>query len=151
MMGLIPIAYILNKEELNKGIQERRREEIKQALPYANAHHAKKELASNAIKPMAWYGLYFIISISVLIYKFGKIEFGDNTPYTVSLIVIGIPWLACFGHALVKLDTHRNRMLASGIPDVSTSLFSGNWVVFSPVIYLYLIVIIVKISNHILS
>lgn len=151
MVVFIPIVFIINKEELTQGLNNRLDEEINQALPYANAYEANREFVSSSIRPMVWYGLYFIVSVSVLIHVFGRIEFADNTPYTVSLIVLGIPWLICFAHAFNNLNTHRTRMLASRLPEESVSFFHAYWPVLVPFIYLYLIVTIVKISNHLLS
>jgi hypothetical protein len=145
------LTYYLNKEEMTTDHEKRMQEEISQAIPYENLEEANNEIVSTNIKPAVIYGLYFTISIPIIVKIFGGIKYGPNLPYTVFLLAVGIPFLICFCHFLMKVEKRRCRILASDFDYRSKSQSIVEWIAIIPAIYLLLIMAMLKISNMLIE
>jgi hypothetical protein len=145
------LTIILNKEEISKDYERREKEEILNATPYASSDEANKEFLSDSIKFALGYGLYFLISVPLLVKFFGGIKYGPNLPYTVFLIVVGIPFLVCFYHILLKIENRRTRIKASKLMNKPGQQLIAHWIVIVPTLIVFLIMVLLKVSNSLIA
>jgi hypothetical protein len=147
-LGSIALTLLLNKKEIKKDRKKRTEAEIKEAVPYSNIEQAKKQVVSENLRLMLWYGVYYVISIPTIVLFLGEIKYGPNLPYTIFLIVTGIPFLICFMQVILKVEKQRLRLLASGVPSKSLSFYLVNWIVLIPLIFVVILIpLLLKISK----
>ena len=144
-------TFVANREEMSGDFERRMQEEINNTIPYESIEEAKKDIESDTLKPVIAYGLYFLISIPVLVKIFGSIQYGPNLPYSVFLAMVGIPFLVCFCHILIKVDHKRTRMRASNFSGKSDKQSIVDWIVVIPVLYVLLIIAVLGVSNTLIG
>ncbi len=94
ILGLLLGIWIIKKINLaHDKFLERKLDE-----PYIKPSKAATVIAKENYSILAWYSLYFVIVILVLVHFFGRIEYGANVPYITLLISVGIPFLIAFAH-----------------------------------------------------
>lgn len=126
-----------------------RHNENKPAEPYTLPKNAYAIIAKENIRTLAWYLLYFIIVIITLVYFFGKIEYGENLPYIVFLILVGIPFLIAFVHVVSKVEEQSTRLVASGFSAGQATAHRMKWLLIIPGIMVLVIDIALQVANSI--
>ena len=126
-------------------------EQIKEAKPYTDVQISVISVSRKNYRILSLYVLYFIIIIPVLVHFFGKIEYGPNKPYTLFLIIVGIPFLIAFAHVFILIDNQRCRLIASGLSVAETSKHVGKWMLLFLCAMIFVIDIILKLSNKFIS
>lgn len=143
------LTHLKNKKEIEKDLAVRRNNEITTAEPYTKVNTAKTDIVKENFRTLAWYLLYFVIIIPILVRFLGKIEYGANMPYIALLIIVGIPFLIAFVHVLVKVDHQRNRLLASGFSERQASMHTLKWLVIVPGVMILVIDTTLRFANSI--
>jgi hypothetical protein len=146
----LTITYFMNKKQITEDQRKRQITEISQAKPFADIAEAKQHATSESRKIIWSYGAYFVIVVPILVYLFGKVQYGPNLPYLVVLAVTGIPWIACFLQSLLLAEKQRLRLQASSISAKPGSVYFVNGIMLAPGVLLALIVIVFRISNQVL-
>lgn len=83
-----------------------RNNRFKKTMEYHSISDAIRSISINNAKSMIPYMLYFLVAINILVSRYGKIEYGDNEPYFIFLVFVGIPFVACFIHFILKIYFH---------------------------------------------
>jgi len=81
-------------------------------IPHSN--ELKIDLFKMLFRIVPIYLLYFILASIIIVKRFGKITYGPNIGYLVSLVVIGAPFIICFWHIMSKADSCRIGFVNSG-------------------------------------
>ena len=147
------IVFVIwqNWDEIKGDSIKRIQDDINRAVPYESKAEAKNDIIRTIAKPAIMYCTYFLIVIPLLVGINGGITYGPNSPYTVFLIVVGIPFIACFNQLFMKTDNLRNRMIRSSFSDMPDKQSILPWVVAILVFYLFYIKFLFKISNSLLA
>ena len=119
----------------------------KPAEPYAYANKANIIIAKENLCTLSWYLLYFITMTIALVYFFGKIEYGENKPYILFLILIGIPFLIAFVHVISNVEDQSARLLASGFSVGQATAHRMKWLFIVPVLMVFVIDLTLQFAN----
>lgn len=82
------------------------------------------------------YLLYFTLATFMLVHTFGRISYGSNLPYLVSLVFIGIPFLICFVHLMSRADGYRIKFNEVAGNTKSSSRFMIFLIMLIPFVFL---------------
>jgi len=137
------IFYFQNKDFY----EQKWSEEIVAAKPYTDIQNSTDSISKYNFCVLSTYSLYFIISIPIIVHFFRGIEYGPNIPYISFLIIVGIPFLIAFLHILTKVDHQRNRLIASGLSKKDASIHVFKWIALTPCMMIFVIYIMLKLSN----
>lgn len=78
------------------------------------------------------YLLYFTLATLILVHTFGRISYGPNLPYLVSLAFIGIPFLICFVHLMSRAEYYRIKFNEAG----GNTKISSRFIMLIPFVFL---------------
>jgi hypothetical protein len=135
----------------NKDFSEQKwSEEIAATKPYTDIKKSYADIFKENFRILAWYLLFFVLIIPLLVHFFGKIKYGPNMPYISFLIIVGIPFLIAFAHILTNVDHQRNRLIASGLSRDEASTNVSKWMALAPIAMIFVIYIILKLANAIM-
>jgi hypothetical protein len=128
-------------------LEQKFSEQLKGAETYPDIKKSITSISRKNFHVLLWYLLYFIIIIPILVHFFGKIKYGPNIPYTLFLVMVGIPFLISFMHILVVVDNQRCRLIASGLSIKEGSMHVSKWILLTLSIMIFVISVILKLAN----
>lgn len=111
-MSVITIAFCLLfyppiTEKLKKIIQLKEQKNYDDAKVYGDIKEAVRNIISANVLTALWYVWYFFIATQYLVSRFGVFAYGDNDETFIYLIWVGIPYVACYLHFVLKAGTHQ--------------------------------------------
>ncbi|GAM11783.1 hypothetical protein OR1_04101 [Geobacter sp. OR-1] len=72
-------------------------------MAFNSIEEAVRNVITSNLKSMIPYLLYFYFVINALVSNLGKIEYGDNRPYFIFLVFVGVPYVVCFIHFVLRI------------------------------------------------
>ena len=103
ILGFCAILYPPLTEKIKAHERLYRINRFRRTKSFNSIGEAVRSVITSNLKSMIPYLLYFFFVINALVSKLGKIEYGDNEPYFIFLVFVGIPYIACFIHFILRI------------------------------------------------
>lgn len=109
----------------------------------------KISVYKDMIKIAPLYLLYFTLATVILVQTFGRINYGPNLPYLISLAAIGIPFLICFVHLMSRAEHFRTKFSEEGGNTRKSSGFIISLILLIPFVFLkYTLLLFEILGRH---
>lgn len=148
VLVLLAVIFLGKSSLCKKYINHKKAKWTTNLRRYENISQAKKSIALDQLKITAVYIFYCYLIVQLLTYRYGTISHGDNKPYLMSLVFVGLPYVALFIHLAIKLNHHRVSVDKSNIDRANFEKFSFSLTLVSAFLALYSTLKIVDFSNN---
>lgn len=144
-MSVVTIAFCLLfyppiTEKLKRAIALNEQRNYEKARTYTNYPEAIRNIVTANIMIALWYVIYFFIATQYMISRFGVFPYGDNDETFLYLIWVGIPYIGCYLHFVLKAGKHQLAIKKSNLQnqDKDSKVF---WCTFLTPMVLFIVVI----------
>ena len=151
VMSAITIAFCLLfyppiTEKLKKIIQLKEQKNYDEAEVYDDITEAvRKIIYANALTAL-WYVLYFFIATQYLVSRFGAFAYGDNDETFIYLIWVGIPYVACFLHFVIRAGNYQAALKKSNLKNQENDSKVFGYTFLTPMVLLIVVQKIFQLS-----
>ncbi|TWJ32545.1 hypothetical protein [Geobacter argillaceus] len=148
-MSIVTIAFCLLfyppiTEKLKDAIALKEQRNYEKAKIYAAFTEAIRDIVAANIMTGLWYVIYFFISTQYLLSKFGAFSYGDNEETFTYLIWVGIPYVACYLHFVLKAGKHQLAIKKSNLQNQENNSKVFWYTFFTPMV---LFIVVQKIFH----
>lgn len=133
------LCYPPITEKFKNAIAIKEQKNYEKAKMYSDFQEAIRDVVTANIMTALWYVVYFFIATQYLISRFGAFDYGDNDETFIYLIWIGIPYVACYLHFVLKAGKHQLAIKKSNLQnhDNDSKVF---WYTFFTPMLLFIVV-----------
>lgn len=148
-MSVVTISYCLLfyppiTERLKKVIDRKEQKNYDNAKIYANFTEAIRNIISVNVLTALWYVLYFFVATQYLVSRLGVFTYGDNEETFIYLIWVGIPYVACYLHFVLKAGKHQLAIKKSNLKGQENDSKVFWYTFFTPMV---LFIVVTKIFH----
>lgn len=152
VMSAITIAFCLLfyppiTEKLKNIIQLKEQKNYDNAKVYGDITEALRDIISANILMALWYVLYFFIATQYLVSRFGAFAYGDNEETFIYLIWVGIPYVACYLHFVMRAGNYQAALKKSNLKSQENDSKVFGYTFLTPMILFFVVQKIFQFST----
>lgn len=143
-MSIVTTAFCLLfypplTEKLKNALTLKEQRNYEKAKIYEDFQEAIRGMVTANVITALWYVTYFFIATQYLVSRFGPFAYGDNDETFIYLIWVGIPYVACYLHFVLKAGKHQLAIKKSNLKNQEndSKVF---WYTFSTPMVLFVVV-----------
>lgn len=132
-------------EKFKNALALKEQKNYEKARIYNDFSEAIRGIITANIVTGLWYVIYFFLATQYLVSRVGVFAYGDNNETFIYLICVGIPYVACYLHFVLKAGKHQLAIKKSNLKNQENDSKTFWYTFFTPMV---LFIVVQKVFHY---